>query len=405
MNTLQQVDIHSSEFKTNPFPFFARLRVEQPVYRNTLPPGKNIGWLLTRYEDVSLLLKDERFANSRYNGMTPEQLSERPEMHPLLRPLERNLLELDAPDHTRLRALVHKAFMPRLIEQMRERTQTLADELLDAVADNGEMDIIRDYALPLPMTLITEILGVPTEDREQFHQWSKIIASVYPFSDNNWRVFTVFERFSLYLRRFFKTRRAAPKDDLVSALIQAEEAGDRLSEDELVAMVFLLLIAGHETTVNLIGNGMLALFEHPEQMEKLRRNPQLIKTTVEELLRYTSPVFISSERYARETVILHGVTIQRGEMVLGVIGAANRDETVFANPDRLNITRENNKHLSFGQGIHFCLGAPLARMEAQIAVNTLLRRLPNLKLKGSSHLLRWRPSLMMRGLEALPAEF
>jgi cytochrome P450 PksS len=341
MNTLQQVDILSSEFRANPFPFFAQLRAEQPVYQTALPDKTNV-WLVTRYDDdVVSLLKDERFANSPYNGMTPVQLNKRPEMHPLLCPLERNLLELDAPDHTRLRALVHKAFTPRLIEQMRERTQTLADELLDIVASKGKMDIIRDYALPLPMTLITEILGVPIEDREQFHKWSKVIASVYPFHNNNWRIFPALERFNLYLRRFFKMRRAAPKDDLVSALIVAEEAGDKLNEDELLAMVFLLLVAGHETTVNLIGNGMLALVEYPDQMEKLRRDPSLIKSAIEELLRYTSPGLISSERYARENVTLHGLTIQRGEVALGVIGSANRDETVFRNADTLDITREN----------------------------------------------------------------
>ena len=211
--------------------------------------------------------------------------------------------------------------------------------------------------------------------------------------------------FIRYLRRFFRKRRRDPRDDLASALIQAEEAGDKLSEDELLAMVFLLLIAGHETTVNLIGNGMLALLEHPDQMDKLRRNPSMIKTAVEELLRYTSPVFMSTERYAREDLNLHGVTIPRGGMTLGVIGSANRDETVFENADALDITREPNKHLSFGQGIHFCLGAPLARLEAQIAINTLLRRMPDLRLRVAPDSLRWRPSMILRGLETLPTSF
>ena len=403
MNTLHQVDILSPQFKANPFPFFARLRAEQPVYRTVLPDNTTV-WLLARNEDVSALLKDERFANSRYNAMTPEQLGKYPEVHPAFRPQKWNMLHLDPPEHTRLRHLVHKAFTPRLIEQMRERTQTLADELLERVASGGEMDIIRDYALPLPMTLITEILGVPVHDRDEFHEWSKVIVSVYQFN-NNWRVLTVIERFNRYLRGFFKIRRADPQDDLVSALIGAEEAGDKLTEDELLAMIFLLLIAGHETTVNLIGNGMLALFEHPDEMEKLRRDPSLIKSAVEELLRYTSPVFIAGERYAREDVTLHGQTIPRGGIALPVLGSANRDETVFENADTLDITREPNKHLSFGQGIHFCVGAPLARMEAQIAINTLLRRAPGLRLKRSPESLRWRSSLMLRGLEALPIEF
>ena len=211
--------------------------------------------------------------------------------------------------------------------------------------------------------------------------------------------------FIRYLKQFFKTRRRDPQDDLASALILAEESGDKLSEDELLAMVFLLLIAGHETTVNLIGNGMLALMEHTDQMEMLHRNPTMIKTAVEELLRYTSPVFMSTERYAREDINIEGVTIPRGEMTLGVIGSANRDETIFENADALDITREPNKHLSFGQGIHFCVGAPLARLEAQIAINTLLRRMPNIHLAVARESLRWRPSIMLRGLEGLPVAF
>jgi len=284
---------------------------------------------------------------------------------------------------------------------MRARVQSLADELLEGIARQGEMDLINDYALPLPMTIITEILGVPTSDRHKFHKWSKAVVSLS--SPNvTMRVIPPVWMFIRYLRRFFKVRRRNPQDDLATALIEAEEAGDKLSEDELLAMVFLLLIAGHETTVNLIGSGTLALLEHADEMEKLRRDPSLIKPAVEELLRYTAPVFMTTERYARENVTIHGVTIPRGEMTLGVIGAANRDEKVFENPDSLDITREPNKHLSFGQGVHFCLGAPLARVEAQIAVNTLLRRMPELRLRVSPDSLRWRPSMILRGLDALP---
>ena len=403
MSASEQADILSHQFKANPFPLLARLRATQPVFSTTLPDKTQV-WLVTRYEDVYTLLKDERFAKSPLNAMTPEQLRKRPWVPPMFRPLERNMLDLDSPDHTRLRGLVHKAFTPRLIEQMRERVQTLAHDLLDAVAHKGEIDLIRDYALPLPMILITEILGVPARDRDKFHKWSKTIVSVNQFN-SNWRVIPAIWMFNRYLRRFIKMRRSDPKDDLVSALIRAEEAGDKLSEDEMFAMVFLLLIAGHETTVNLIGSGVLALLEYPDQMEKLRQNPLLIKSAIEELLRYTAPVFLSTERYAREDVTIHGVTIPRGGMTLGVIASANRDETVFASPDRLDITREPNKHLSFGYGIHFCLGAPLARMEAQIAVNTLLKRMSGLRLKGSIESLRWRQSLILRGLEAMPVEF
>lgn len=403
MNTKQSENILDAQFKANPFPFLARLRNSQPVYRTTLP-DKTVLWLLTRYEDVYRLLKDERFPKNRRTAMTPAQLRKQPWVPPMFRPLERTMLDLDAPDHTRLRQLVHKAFTPRLVEQMRGRVQTLADELLGRVARQGEMDLIRDYALPLPMTLITEILGVPTSDRAKFHKWSQAIVSLDQFNATL-RVLPAIWLFVRYLRRFFKLRRADPQDDLVSALIQAEEAGDKLSEDELLAMVFLLLIAGHETTVNLIGSGLLALLTHPAELAKLRRAPALIKPAVEELLRYTAPVFMATERYAREDVTLHGVTIPRGGMTLGVIGSANRDEEVFAHPDELDITREPNKHLSFGQGIHFCLGAPLARLEAQIAINTLLAQMPQLHLKVTPESLRWRRSLLLRGLEALPVAF
>jgi cytochrome P450 len=401
----ESLNIVSAEFKANPFPLFASLRERKPVLRTHLPDKtKTPVWLLTRYEDVNALFKDERFSKNRRSVLTSEQLRRMPWVPPMFRPLERNMLDLDPPDHTRLRALVHKAFTPRLIEQMRARVQTLAFELLEKVAGRGSMDLINDYALPLPMTIITEILGVPTSDRHKFHKWSKAVVSLSS-PNATVKVIPAVWMFIRYLRRFFKVRRRDPEDDLASALIQAEEAGDKLSEDELLAMVFLLLIAGHETTVNLIGNGMLALLEHPDQMQKLRGDLMLCKSAVEELLRYTAPVFMTTERYAREDVTIHGMTIPRGEMTLGVIGSANRDERIFVNPDRLDITREPNRHLSFGQGIHFCLGAPLARMEAQIAIKTLLSRMPDLRLKVSPNTLRWRPSMILRGLETLPVAF
>ena len=374
------------------------------MYRTTLPDKTPI-WLISRYEDVVRLLKDQRFVKDRRTAMTVEQLRKLPWVPPIFRPLERNMLDLDSPDHTRLRSLVHKAFTPALIGRMRERIQTLADELLDVVAIKGEMDLIADYALPLPMTIITEILGVPTADRKKFHKWSQAVVSLTSPTASTLTVLPSVWMFVRYLRRFFKRRRADPQDDLATALIQAEETGDRLSEDELLAMVFLLLIAGHETTVNLIGSGMLALLENPSQRDLLRGRPELIKTAVEELLRYTSPVFMLSERYAREDVDLHEVIIPRGGLTFGVIGSANRDETVFEMPDVLDIARDPNRHLSFGQGIHFCLGAPLARLEGEIAINTLLRRMPDLNLSLSLESLRWRPSMILRGLESLPLSF
>ena len=394
------MNIVSPQFKANPFPFLADLRKTEPVYKTALPDKTPI-FLISRYEDVLSLLRDERFAKNRRSAMTDEQLRKLPWVPRMFRPLERNMLDLDPPDHTRLRALVHKAFTPTLIGQLRDRIQSLGDELLDVVKHKGEMDLIRDYALPLPITIITEILGVPARDRHKFHKWSQAVVSLTSPKATVGVIPSVW-MFIRYLRKFFKNRRRDPQDDLTSALILAEEAGDKLSEDELLAMVFLLLVAGHETTVNLIGNGMLALMEHPDQMELLRGNPAMMKTAVEELLRYTSPVLMSTERFALEDINIHGVTIPRGGMTFGVIGSANRDEKVFANADALDITRDPNKHLSFGQGIHFCVGAPLARLEAQIAIDTLLRRVPDLRLAVQAETLRWRPSIFLRGLEALP---
>jgi cytochrome P450 PksS len=397
------VNIASPEFKANPYPFYARLRAEAPVCRVTLPT-RETAWLITRYDDVARVLKDECFVKDTANALTREQAARQPWFRKVFKVLKRNLLNVDPPDHPRLRALVQKAFTPRLIEQMRERIQKLTDELLDKVQGRGRMDLIRDYALPVPTTIIAEMLGVPREDRHAFHGWSNAVVSA---GSSTWGLLKAIPNAGAlirYLRRIIKKRRADPQDDLVSALARAEEAGDTLSEDELLAMVFLLLVAGHETTVNLIGSGTLALLEHPDQREKLRDDPALIQPALEELLRYTSPVEMATERYAREDVMMAGVTIPRGEMVFAVIASANRDDRQFTNPDALDITREPNRHLAFGLGPHFCLGAPLARLEGEIAISTLLRRAPDLRLTVPPERLRWRRGLLLRGLEALPVE-
>jgi cytochrome P450 PksS len=397
----EAVNIADPQFKANPFPFYARLRAEAPVYRTTLPT-REPAWLVTRYDDAVAVLKDERFAKDRANALTPAQLARQPWFRTIFKSLQRHLLSADGPDHTRLRALVGKVFTPGLVERMRGRVQALTDRLLDRVQHGGRLDLIRDFALPLPTIVIAEMLGVPSADRHAFHRWSNALRSA---AQSTWHLLYAVPntlRFLRYLRKFIHKRRVNPQNDLVSALIQAEQAGDRLSQDELLAMVMLLLVAGHETTVNLIGGGMLALLEHPEQMERLRRDPGLIKPAVEELLRFTSPVDLATERYAREDVTIGGVTIPRGEMVYVAIASANRDDWQFTNPDALDITREPNKHLSFGLGAHFCLGAPLARLEGQLAINTPLRRLPDLRLAVAPIQLRWRRGLLLRGLEALP---
>jgi cytochrome P450 len=266
------------------------------------------------------------------------------------------------------------------------------------------MDLIRDYALPLPTTIIAEMLGIPIEDRHQFHRWSNAMTS----ASSTWGMLNAIPNaifFVRYLRKIVTQRSARPEDDLVSALAKAEEAGDTLSQDELLAMVFLLLVAGHETTVNLIGTSALALLEHPDQRQLLQSDPNLITSAVEELLRYAAPVDLATERYARENVTIGGVTIPRGEVVMAVIGSANRDERQFRNPDALDIMRKPNMHLSFGLGPHYCLGAPLARLETQVAIGTLTHRMPDLRLSVQRQALRWRTGLVLRGLRSLPVAF
>jgi len=312
------------------------------------------------------------------------------------------MLDLDDPDHARLRALVSKAFTPRLIERLRGRIEALCEELLDDMKRKSGTDLVAGYALPLPATVIAELLGVPAEDHARFHRWSNRLVSVSSGRDML-RALPAALAFVRYLHKLVERRRADPQDDLITALIRAEEAGDKLSEDELLAMAFLLLVAGHETTVNLIASGTLALLEHPEQAEVIRHDPSLVKPAVEELLRYTSPVEMATERYAREDVEIRDTTIPRGGLVLAVLGSANRDERHFEDPDALDLARDPNRHLAFGRGgVHHCLGAPLARMEGQIALNALLRRFPAARLAMAPETLRWRRGLFLRGLERLP---
>ena len=394
-------DLASPRFKAEPYPFYARLRAEAPVWRTKLP-DKRTAWLVTRYEDVAGVLKDERFAKDPLNAQDPEQRAERPWVPGFLKPLEQNMLDLDDPDHRRLRSLVSKAFTPRLIERLRGRIETICRELLDVMEREGRTELVRDYALPLPATVIAELLGIPAKDQRRFHRWSNRIVSISSGRDV-WRALPAALAFVRYLRKMSERRRLLPEDDLMSALVQAEEAGDRLSQDELLAMSFLLLVAGHETTVNLIASGTLALLEYPDQLEKLEGDSQLIKPAVEELLRYTSPVEIATERYARRDLRICGTTVPRGELVLAVLGSANRDEQHFEDPDTLDLAREPNRHLAFGRGgVHHCLGAPLARMEGQIAISALLKRFPSLHLDVDPASLHWRRGIFLRGLQRLP---
>ncbi len=402
--TSQHINLLSPEFVANPYPTYTQLRAESPVQRITMSDGRGV-WLVTRYDDARAVLKDPRFVKDWRSTMSPEQLAQVPNVPDALQFLSQHMLTSDPPNHTRLRALVQKAFTPRLVEQLRPRVQEITDALLDAVEARGEMDLIDDFAFPLPITVIAELLGVPPEDRNKFRHWSDALLSGEPTPERMQRIIPDMVEFNAYLAALFAERRARPADDLISALVQVEEAGDQLTQIELFSMMFLLLIAGHETTVNLIGNGMLALLEHPDQLERLKQHPELLPSAIEEFLRYDGPVANATRRWASEDVEVCGVLIPRGEQVMVVLASADRDEQRFPNPDDLDITRADNRHMAFGHGIHYCLGAPLARLEGQIAIGTLLRRMPNLRLKDAPETLAWRASLVIRGLERLPVVF
>jgi cytochrome P450 len=405
MHQLTETELISPAFKANPYPVFARLRDEEPVYLLGSSNGQN-DWLITRYKEAELVLRDERrFVKDRQKVLPPEERTDLPSEPSANDLITLGMGKFDPPDHTRLRSLVSLSFTPRLIEQWRGYVQQITDELIDAVEGKGSMDLIEEFAFPLPMRIILNRLGVPAEDSQQLHEWIKVIVEALGNPAALQRVKEALQAYYTYLLALIESKRRTPADDLVSKLIQAEAQGDRLSQRELVAMVFLLIVAGHDTTANLIGNGMLALLTHPEQMTLLKRNPTLIKSAVEEFLRYRSPFMLATLRWAREDVELGGKLIRRGDMVDVSLAAANRDEEVFADPDKLDITREVNPHLAFSKGIHYCLGAPLARLEGQIAISTLLRRLPHLQLSVDPATLLWRPGAMILGLVHLPVTF
>ena len=387
------------EFNADPYPFYHRLREADPVHRSPLG-----FWVLTRYDDCVMVLRDPRFGRAGFEGVLESVYGNTVEQGRL----PTSMLFRDPPDHTRLRGLVSRAFTPRVVEALRPRIQQIVDGLLDRVQSAGRMEVISDLAYPLPVIVISEMLGVPEEDRERIKQWSADIARSLdaiglptdPEIVDRGR--TGRRAIGDYFRSLIPDRKKRPRGDLLSLLIEAEEQGDKLSEGELLATCVLLYIAGHETTVNLIGNGLLALLRHPKELERLRDEPSLIQSAVEELLRYDGPV----QRTARITnadVELGEHKIPKGSMVVPVIGAANRDPAHFPDPDRLDVSRPDNRHIAFGFGIHFCLGAPLARLEGQISLGTLLHRLPRLAL--STERPEWRESQVLRGLKALPVSF
>lgn len=388
------IDIAGRAFKQDPHGAYRTLRMEGPVV--PVRVGRRQAWLVTRYDDVVRLLKDGRFVKdrSRLTGRAPW-------VPAFARPLARNMLDVDEPDHKRLRALVSQAFTPRIVDTMKSRVESIVEELLDRAATRGAIDLIEDYALPIPTTIIAEILGVAAGDRHRFHRWTKAIVVADTSAIAMARALPAVLQSVRYLRGLIREKRETGGGDLTSALVAARDGNDRLSEDELMAMVFLLLVAGHETTVNLISNGVLRLMERPEARERLLGDPSLTGSAVEEILRFDGPLLTATERYTVARTEFAGVTIPAGATVYGAIASANRDERALERPDTLDIARSPNRHLSFGDGPHFCAGAALARMEGQIAIPAILARFPAMKLVPGAAIV-WKRGVVLRGMEALP---
>lgn len=401
----QVADLHpllTPEGRSNPLPIYKRLREEEPLTLIIDNNRRQRYWLFSRYEDCTNVLKDPRFSKDG-NKLNAEELK-RSGFTDELSMLAQHLLGTDPPDHTRLRSLIAKAFTSARIEGLRPRIQSIAEQLIDQVEGRGEMDVVADYAYLLPVTVIAELLGVPLEDHPRFRAWTTAVMTPPIDGDMEPIKMAGFEFFQ-YLMSLVETRRAAPQDDLVSALVAAEEGGDKLNGQELIGMLFLLLVAGHETTVNLIANGTLALLDHPEERERLEKDPSLLDSAIEEMLRYHGPVETTTNRFALEDVTYYGKTIQRGDMVLVSLLSASHDESRFPDADKFDIGRKPNRHMAFGYGIHFCLGAPLARLEGTIAFEVLLRRLPKLRLAAPRESLDFHPSLLLHAVRKLPVTF
>ena len=401
---LEAYSEYDPQLLANPYPLYHQLRTEDPVHWSDA-----LGcWLITRFDDVVSALRDHgRFSSNRmssFMGQLPEAAQD--EAQPLRDYLSKFIGLLDPPDHTRIRKLVHKAFEPNVVQRMRPWIQKIVDDLLDEVHQQGRMDVIRDLAYPLPVTVIARIIGLPEEDRAQFKKWSDdivaFLGSGHAMPDRAEIAQRSMFEFTDYYRDIMAERRRNPKDDLISVLLAAEEDGEKLTEQELLATCVTLLAGGHETTTNLIGNGILALLRHPDELRKLKDDPSLVESAAEELLRYDTPIQ-RAERRAAEDIELRGSHIEKDQRVFLVVGAANRDPLEFPDPDRLDICREPNPHVAFGFGIHYCVGAPLARMEAPIAINAVLRRMPNMQLTGDT--LDWHENLAIRGVKSLPVTF
>jgi len=391
------------DFIRDPYPHYDRLRTMDPIH--VTPFGQ---FVASRHADVSLVMRDKRFGKD-FVERSKRRYSDKIMDEPVFRSMSHWMLQADPPDHTRLRGLVVKAFTARRVEDMRPRIQEIVDQAIDAVIERGHMDLIEDFAFRLPVTIICEMLGIPEDHREVFYKSSRDggrLLDPVPLTPEEIKKGNEGNLMAqMYFQQLFELRRKNPADDLTTQLVQAEEDGNKLTNEELTANIILLFGAGHETTVNLIGNGLLALHRNPDQLALLKARPELMEGAIEEFLRYDSSVQMTGRVALEEIEDLGGKRIPKGETVLCLLGSANRDPAVYPDrPDRLDVTRANVKPLSFGGGIHFCLGAQLARIEAEIAIATLLRRLPDLRIDDVENP-EWRPTFVLRGLKRLPASW
>jgi cytochrome P450 len=392
--SLDEFELFTDEVRADPYPLYRDLRAAEPIRKSEIEEGT---YLLFRYQDCLDVLRDTRWSsNPAHRAFTNESM-----------PIDamatdaKVLLFLDPPDHTRLRKLVSKAFTPRTVERMRPRIQSLVDELLDGAAERGELDVVGELGYQVPVTVICELMGVPVADRDMFGPWSsaasRLLDGMQEEDVINEGLLGVMQILN-YFNNLFDERRASPRDDLVSALLAAEADGDRLGEEELRSIVLLLFVAGHETTMNLIGNGTKALLEHPDQLQRLAADPTLVPSAVEELLRFDGPVHVTA-RIATEDLEVGGREFAAGEQVIALLAAANRDPARFDRPDELDIARADNQHLTFSHGIHYCLGAALARVEGQVAIGSLVQRFPDMELLTSPP--EYREHFVLRGLREL----
>ncbi len=387
------IDLNSAQFIADPYPVYRRMRETRGPFRLSMNDGFRGMWMFTRYDEVSAILKEGRISKDVSRLLPPDQVS----------PLERSMLFKDAPDHTRLRSLASQTFTPNRIKDLEPNILRIVDELIDAMASNAESDFILDFALPFPVMVIAEMLGVPHEDQHRVHAWSNhliaaadsVKASEQSFQDEASAKQELYDYFSALIA----TRSKRPQEDILSALIQARDSGDRLNDEELIGSCILLLVAGHETTVNLLGNGLYTLLKHPEQMRLLKQRPDLMGSAIEEMLRFESPVQRGTFRFAKERMEFGGNVFEAGEIMSAVLSAANRDPVQFPDPDRFDISRTPNRHLAFGLGMHFCLGASLARTEARIGFQRLFERLPEIVPVDANP--DWNSNSLFRGLKRL----